>query len=115
MSWGPKNLQNGNRKARKEHQCWHCYRPIVAGTTYSYSTNVYDGRAYTLMFHTDCQEACSMYLDWAGVDYYDEGHGPLLDMINDGEGQKDIDCLRGHWPHVATRLEWWTQHRKATP
>lgn len=107
-------LGHGTRKARKEHQCWNCYRPIEKGTEYNYGTFKYDD-VYTIKSHKDCQDAASYHFqDYSYYDFCD-GYPPLLDHINDGEGQIDIDALRGHFPHVACRLEFHSQKRETAP
>lgn len=98
-------LATGQRKIRKAHQCYACYRPIPKGTVCQYGTFKYD-YVYTLYHHPDCYAAEMDYvkhLDW--YDLYD-GIQPLKDMISDsGEWQKELDRMRGHYPHVVCRLE----------
>jgi len=107
-------LNQGTRKARKEHQCFHCYRPIARGETYEFSTNKCD-HVYTLATHLDCQKAAIYYM-YHVVQYsylgWDEGYPPLLDQIMEMDGQRNIDTLRGRFPHVACRLEFHAQMRK---
>ncbi len=106
-------LDTGTRIARKEHQCWDCYRPIVKGTEYGFGTFKYDD-VYTLKYHLDCKEAAWDHFDRTGYDCFDEGYPPLLDNIMDMDGQHDIDALRGRFPHVACRLEFHSQKREST-
>jgi len=106
-------LNQGTRKALKEHQCFHCYRPITRGEIYEFSTNKCD-YVYTLATHPDCQKAALYYMDHVVQDSswdWDEGYPPLLDQIMDMDGQRDIDALRGRFPHVACRLEFHAQMR----
>lgn len=99
-------IMNGQRKARKHHQCWHCYRSISPGTVYGMQTNVYDGRVYTLKWHIDCDE-CSMECHRLSEHYYDdEGLPPLRDQwIDSGEYLSECDNWRGFYPHVVARME----------
>ena len=106
-------LSNGTRKAKKAHQCFHCYRPIRSGETYEFHTLKYDD-VYTLAAHPDCNRAAIFFMgtilnsrpfDW------DDGYPPLFDMVRDNDGQDDIDTLRGQFPHVACRLEFHKQKR----
>ena len=53
----PIELSRSERKARKPHQCYHCYRTIPAADVRDVFTGVEDGRAYTLHSHLDCQAA----------------------------------------------------------
>lgn len=100
------NLANGTRRARKHHQCWHCYRDIAPGETYGFQSNVYDGRAYTLKFHLDCEACSSECRRLSGNDYYDEGYPPLRDeWIDNGEYKNECDNWRGFFPHVVARME----------
>lgn len=99
-------LDQGEAKARKPHQCYDCYRPISPGQTYSFCKCVDMGRAYTVRSHTDCRAAALDYIADGYQPDYDDGIPPLSDMMGDsGEMQAEIDRMRGHFPHVATRLE----------
>ena len=107
-------LDSGTRKARKNHQCFHCYRPIRRGEEYNFSTCKYEDRVYTLAMHPDCLKAANFFMDTilnAQPFDWDEGCPPLMDMVWDNDGQDDIDILRGHFPHVACRLEFHEQKR----
>jgi hypothetical protein len=42
---GPTCSSRAVRKARKEHTCSECREPIPKGTTYDYSSGIWDGRA----------------------------------------------------------------------
>lgn len=99
-------LHRGQRKARKRHQCFDCYRDIVPGTVYNFGTFKMD-YVYTIKQHTDCAAASDFYRKFHDLDYdcYD-GIGPLADTISDGGEYKiDFDMLRGRFPHVVCRLE----------
>jgi hypothetical protein len=55
--------------------------------------------------HTDCREAALDYIRHGyEPDYYD-GIPPLHEMIWNGDGQRDLDAMRGFWPHVVCRIE----------
>ncbi|MSU91872.1 hypothetical protein GE300_20055 [Rhodobacteraceae bacterium 2CG4] len=99
-------LDQGTATARKEHQCYDCYRTIAKGTVYSYCKTVDMGRAATCRSHVDCHEAAMAEVRrGTAFDVYD-GVPPLKDMLGDsGQFQVEVDLLRGHFPHVATRLE----------
>lgn len=99
----------GNRRARKPHQCFHCYRTIAKGEYYKYSTCVYDS-IYTLKMHIDCDEFAAKYMkDTNYSDFYDEGYPPVADLFSDAlsssEREDVCNSYRGHYPHVITRLE----------
>ena len=100
-------LDSGVRKARRPHQCFDCYRTIPVGEVYAFSTCKYD-HVYTIFQHIDCRDASDHYRAIAGLrDYdFDDGIPPLADIIRDGgEFRTDVDGLRGHYPHVACRLD----------
>jgi hypothetical protein len=103
-------LTEGTRKARKPHQCFHCYRMIEAGTEYGFQTCKYDS-VYTLRWHLDCEEMASRYRDpsW----YAEEGWGPLRDELQgSGEYLRELDWWRGDFPHVVCRMELTDQLRE---
>jgi hypothetical protein len=100
-----KTLENATRKAKKPHQCWHCYRTIEANTRYGLQTNVYDGRVYTLRWHLDCQDCWSECIK-AGIIYCDDGYPPLRDdWVDSGEYERECNVWRGFFPHVVARME----------
>lgn len=101
-------LNEGTRKARKQHRCWHCYRPIAKGTEYGFATFKYD-YVYTLKYHIDCQKAAWWHFARSRYCPDNDGYPPLADDIHGGDGQHDIDALRGFFPHVACRLEFSSQ------
>ena len=107
-------LQQGTRKARVHHQCYHCYRHIGTGERYGYQNNVQDGSAYTLRWHLDCEELAEKCRTLSGENYYgsDEGWGPLRDdWMDSGEYQSLISEYRGVYPHVICRMEFTDQLR----
>lgn len=102
------SLAFGERKARKQHQCFDCYRTIPKGDVYDFQTLKYDG-IYTICQHKDCADASEFYCEFHGIspwDFDNDGVPPLADMIADsGEFDSDMGLLRGHFPHVVCRLE----------
>ena len=107
-------LFDGKRKARKHHQCWHCYRSIAPGTVYGLQNNVCDGSAYTLKWHLDCEAMAAEVRNLSWHDYDLEGFGPLRDeMIGGGEYKNECNNWRGFYPHVVVRMELTDQLREA--
>lgn len=105
-------LAEGTRKARKSHQCFHCYRDIPNGETYGFQTNKYD-YVYTICWHLDCEELAREYRNISDL-CDDEGWGPLRDQWCDsGEYERECDWWRGHYPHVVARMELSDQIREA--
>ena len=99
-------LASGERRARKPHQCFDCYRTIQTGERHHFFTGLCDGSAYTLRSHTDCHAAAMDYIADGYPPDYDDGVPPLADMIGDsGEFQAECDRMRGFFPHVVARLE----------
>lgn len=99
-----RTLAEGTRKARKAHQCFHCYREIPVGTVHGYQTNFYD-HIYTLRWHLDCEELASECRSWDDL-RDDEGWGPLRDQwCDNGEYNFECDHWRGQYPHVVARME----------
>lgn len=102
------SLASGERRARKPHQCFDCYRTIPKGEVYDFQTCKYD-HVYTIRQHKDCRAASEFYRsanDIFSWDFDAEGIPPLADMISDGgEFEADMELLRGHFPHVVCRLE----------
>ncbi|RWR28800.1 hypothetical protein D2T31_11850 [Sinirhodobacter populi] len=106
-------LMQGTRKARKPHQCFHCYRTIAPGEAYGFQNNVYDNRAYTLRWHLDCEECANETRNVSDL-YGDEGFGPLRDeWCNSGEYDAECNNWRGFFPHVVARMELTDQLRAA--
>lgn len=101
----PVEIDQGERTARKPHQCFDCYRTIPAGERHYYFTGK-DGGIYTIRSHLDCHAAADEYIKRGYPSDYWDGVPPLADMISDG-GEFELDCnsLRGTFPHVVTRLE----------
>lgn len=107
-------LAEGTRKARKAHQCFHCYRDIPPGTVHGFQTNKYD-YVYTIRWHLDCEELARECRTLADIWGDDEGWGPLRDQWCDsGEYQSECDGWRGLYPHVVARMELSDQLRRPT-
>lgn len=106
-------LQEGTRRAKKAHQCFHCYRMIEPGARYGYQTNKYDF-VYTLRWHIDCEEMAEKVRD-PSDHYDDEGWGPLRDdLVYSGEYPECLEDWRGEYPHVVCRMELTDQLREVT-
>lgn len=96
------------KRTRRDHRCYDCGHVIPAGSRCWSETFVNDG-VHTLWCHPDCQKAALHYC--TGMDWPDlaDGVPPLHEMIWGGDGQHELDRLRGHFPHVVTRIEFWEQ------
>ena len=56
--WTAMNLlHTESRKARKEHQCMLCGRPIAKGETHMAQVSTDDGCIYTWRAHSSCDDA----------------------------------------------------------
>jgi len=98
-------LASGRRQARKQHQCFHCYRDIPVGTVHGFQTNKYD-YVYTIRWHLDCEDLANECRILAGEQFDDEGWGPLRDTwCGSGEYKNECDLWRGFYPHVVARME----------
>ncbi len=105
-------LAEGTRKARKPHQCFHCYRHIGVGEIYGYQTCKYDD-VYTLAYHLDCDALASESRVLSEYRYDDEGCGPLRDeWCDSGEYENECQYWRGFYPHVVARMELTDQLRE---
>lgn len=92
--------------ARKSHWCYDCRCEIPKGTQHVKTSVKNEDEFYSLRHHSDCYEASKHYLSsWSPWDLED-GVPPLVDAIMDsGDGQADLDRLRGRFPHVVCRIE----------
>ena len=94
--------------ARVAHRCDECHHTIPRGVRYKRQFVKDGGDTWNWKMHTDCDEASDYQFRLDGGDYYD-GRSPLIDYEEDtGEFP---DWLRGRWPHVVCRLEYWQQKR----
>ncbi|MEP2955556.1 MAG: hypothetical protein ABJN39_09470 [Sulfitobacter sp.] len=109
-------LSEGCPKARKHHQCFHCYRSIAPGTKHRKSTLKYDG-VYTLRMHLDCDALWDRYMKDNGLSHwrdFPDGSPPLADeFVDSGEFRHLCNAYRGFFPHVVARLEF-SSKREAT-
>ena len=98
-------LSEGTRRARKPHQCFHCYREIPERSVHGYQTNKYD-YVYTIRYHLDCEDLASKCRRLSDMWGDEEGWGPLRDQwCESGEYQSECDTWRGLYPHVIARME----------
>jgi len=100
-------LTRGQRKVRKPHQCFHCYKMIAPGETANFQTNKGD-YVYTLYTHPDCDALWDAYFKDSGLSPwdYDDGYPPLHDeWIESGEFENLCGVYRGQFPHAVCRLE----------
>ncbi len=94
--------------ARTAHRCDECRHMIPPRTKYERQFVADGGDVWTWKMHTDCAEAAEHQFRIDGGDYQDD-RGTLAEYENDtGEFP---DWLRGRWPHVVCRLEYWQQKR----
>ena len=68
MSWT--HLEDTNPKARKEHQCYLCERPIPRGTIHVARTGVNDDGICTFRMHTECEKITKPW-SWEEWEYHD--------------------------------------------
>lgn len=94
--------------ARKQHRCQNCNHMISVGTQYLKQFCIDGGDTWSWVSHQDCHAAALKQHRIDGGDYYD-GVAPLIEYENStGEFP---DWLRGEFPHVICRLEFWKQVR----
>jgi hypothetical protein len=99
------------KKTRRDHHCFDCGHVIRAGSSCWSETLKYDD-VYTLWYHEDCRRASEHYCRAnPEIEHIYDGVPPLRQMIWDGGDQVELDALRGHFPHVVTRIEFWMQER----
>lgn len=97
------------QKARKSHQCFHCYRHVKRGEEYSRQFVVDGGDHWVIKYHLDCDKLSQKFnaeTDLYGF-YDDDGVPPVYDSITDsGDFGAICDEYRGRFPHAVTRLEY---------
>lgn len=82
-------LARSETVARKTHTCWVCGPGAIRpGDKYLRSSNVYDGRAYTLKYCLPCAGLEGEAWGWAGET--DDGYGPQ-DFIDWATEYRDTD------------------------
>ena len=67
------------RKARKQHICDYCEKPIEKGTLYEWSKNIFDGEFFEWRSHLACAHIASAI--W---DYVEPDEGMHSDEFHDG-------------------------------
>lgn len=82
-------ISEGERKARKVHQCWCCGKDIVKGETYYYQFNKDGGDAWECKSHIRCQNLINKHYDNFG-DY--ESVEPLYEWFYWNEDKADYVC-----------------------
>lgn len=101
------------RKARKPHRCECCEGWIPRGEVYYRVFGVYEGSTYSMAAHRDCHAAYWKLLEIIGCANEELSSGYYADELRHmsaWEAQGTIDALRGHFPHVACRLEYRLRH-----
>lgn len=79
MCESPSAFMTKTRKARKDHKCCECSRPIRKSESYQYSSGVWDGEAYSFKQCLGCSgimEAAAKSCD----DYYE---GPEFGNVSE--------------------------------
>lgn len=94
--------------ARKPHRCENCRHIIPPGVRYLRQFCVDGGDSWTWITHQDCHEAALFQFKEDGG-----GWGDDLSPLYEYESLTGYfpDWLRGRWPHVVCRLEFWKQIR----
>ena len=88
------------KKTRKQYVCEQCNRVIEVGSPAHYGFGVYEGDAYSVHTHVECQEAARDYA--AQNDAYGE-EWPWFQHMENGEFDHHA-WLLDHHPIVADRL-----------
>lgn len=71
----PTHICHDTKKARKDHQCFHCLETIRKGTYYETNAFSFEGSAYSLKTHTKCDEKAEE------VKLYDQS----MDGVSEGD------------------------------
>lgn len=99
-------VDQGQRKARKPHNCWACNKSIDKGTRYNYEVYSCD-EIYELKLHTDC--VALMYVYGCHFQDYDNGGcypihewaelqpDGVLDFVGWQDSQDVPDKLEDEW------------------
>jgi len=93
-------LDDRIRKARREHMCDSCLRPISAGTTYRRVRCVNGGDAWTWKAHPACERAGKL-LYAAGIEGDDGAYLNVCEMDSDEREAvyaADPDTYHEIWP-----------------
>lgn len=59
---GPSCYGETHRRARKQHKCAECRRPILPGQTYVYASGVWDGRGGDYKWCLRCDRLMKAYM-----------------------------------------------------
>ena len=78
-------LSNSTPKARKQHQCYLCAKPIEVGSTYVRSSGTYDGNFWTIAMHVACEAQTK---DWDETDWETFSPGDLQQWNDEPKGVK---------------------------
>ena len=95
--------------ARKSHRCDECGHMVPPGVRYIRQFVKDGGDVWDWKMHEDCAEAADYQFREDGGDY-DDGRSPLVEYENNTGYFPD--WLRGYWPHVVCRLEFWKQKKE---
>ena len=95
--------------ARRQHRCEECGHAIPVGTRYLKQFCKDGGETWTWISHTDCFEMAVRLHSDDGCSF-DEPL-PILAEYENNTGEFP-DWLRGEYPHVVCRLEFWKQKRE---
>lgn len=98
-------LSETTPRARRCHCCYDCHMTIPIGEVHYAQTCKQDDQIYTLRSHSDCRAAALDHIADGYPTDYEDGVPPLCEMIFGGDGQRDLDAMRGYWPHVVCRIE----------
>lgn len=83
-------INEGERKARKEHQCWCCGKSIIKGDIYFYQFNKDGGDVWECKSHNRCQNLVNKYCDNFGD--ADWGVDPFGEWFFWSEKKADYEC-----------------------
>jgi hypothetical protein len=78
-------LSTGTPKARKQHQCYLCAKPIEVGSTYVRSSGTYDGNFWTMAMHVACEAQTK---GWDETDWETFSPGDLQQSNDEPKGVK---------------------------
>ena len=96
--------------ARKPHRCENCGHMIPRGTKYVRQFCKDGGDVWGWISHEDCMDAATHLWKIDGC-YYDDEIQPISEYENNTGVFPDY--IRGMFPHVICRLEWWKQRRES--
>lgn len=98
-------MEEGERRARKEHRCYDCQETIPVGERHYFQTTVDGGSIATLRSHRECRAALLWYISEAPPGTYDDGVPPLWEEIEEsGEEAAILEDMEAEHPDAADRL-----------